>query len=172
EFPSCPSIKALIEQADAALYEAKRAGKNRVVAHEAEPVPGVVTSAPASQRSEEELRPGEPPVVAAGDDRARAGDLDVPAVAILLEPVGRRELDLDLARPARIVGLDCRDVLQRLSRALLDQIARTRRREVARAEAAEPDLHLRGRQPVAEQRTRLVAHRAVAGDEQNGAAPV
>jgi diguanylate cyclase (GGDEF)-like protein len=32
EFPTCPTIDALVRTADRALYEAKRAGKDRVVA--------------------------------------------------------------------------------------------------------------------------------------------
>src|SRR5262245_19726913 len=67
--------------------------------------------------SEVEVRPRPPPVVAAGDDRARARHFDVLAVAVLLEAVRRRELDLDLARLAGVVRLHSREVLQRLLRA-------------------------------------------------------
>jgi hypothetical protein len=52
--------------------------------------------------SEVEIRPGAPPVIAAGDDRARAGHFHVLAVPVLDEPVRRRELDLDLAWAARV----------------------------------------------------------------------
>ena len=59
-----------------------------------------------------------------------------------------------------------------LLRARLDQLARLARRLHPRAEAAEPLLHLDRREAVAEQLPRLPAHRAVAGHEQDGHAPV
>src|SRR5579862_3372428 len=127
---------------------------------------------PAAADSEEEVRPGPPPVVAAGDDRARAGHFDVLAVPVLLESVGRRELHLDLAWLAGVVWLDGREILQRLLRTCLDQLARAHRRQVPRAEAPEPDLHLDGGQAVAEQLATLTADRAVPGDQHDRAAPV
>src|SRR5438128_9160802 len=56
--------------------------------------------------SEEELAPGGPPVVGAGDNLPRLDDLDALLVAVLVRRVGRRQLDLDLTGMARVVGLD------------------------------------------------------------------
>ena len=52
---------------------------------------------------------------AADDERARAGDLDVLAVPVLLQAVGRRELDRDLARAAGVVRRDGGEIGQRLA---------------------------------------------------------
>src|SRR6476620_1360846 len=121
---------------------------------------------------EEEARPRRPPVVAARDERARAGHLDALAVRELLQADGRRELDRDLARAARVVGRDGREIRQRLAGALLDQLARLLRGLHPRAEAAEALLHLDGREAVTQQLLPLLADRAVAGHEENGHAPV
>src|SRR5260370_34089709 len=64
-----------------------------------------------------------------------------------------------------------RSIRQRLPRALLDQLARLPRRLHPCAEAAETLLHLDRSEAVAEQLAPLLAHRAVAGDEENGNAP-
>ena len=124
---------------------------------------------PASVRRKP--RPGGPPVVAADDERARV---------VTSTPSGWRtpsrrsggELDLDLARLAGVVRRDRREVRERRSRPPSISSPCALRRLLPRAEPAEPDLHLDGRQPGAEQRAPLVAHRAVAGDEQHRAAPV
>src|SRR5581483_601298 len=119
--------------------------------------------------SEIEARPGVPPVVASRDERQRPGLLDVPAVPVLDEAVGRREHDL--AGRAGIVRLHGRQVGERTLRAVLDRLARLLRRQGTCAVAAEPDLYLDRRQPVAEQLLRLAAGRAVAGHEQDRTAP-
>src|SRR5207253_1466788 len=89
-----------------------------------------------------------------------AGRVDEPEAAVAYH-TGVGELD--------VVGID--DV-QRLLRAFLDQLARLLRRLHPRAKAAEALLHLDGRQAGTEQLLPLHAHRAVAGDEENGNAPV
>src|SRR5438270_12997932 len=86
---------------------------------------------------EEELPPGGPPVVGAGDDLPRLDDLDALLVAVLVRRIGGRQLNLDLARTARVVGLDGAEVAERVPRALLDQLTRPRGRDLPLAEAAE-----------------------------------
>src|SRR5213079_2939952 len=115
-----------------------------------------------SSNLEIELAPSRPPVVRARDDGERARHLDAAAVAVLLEPVGGREVDLDLRRAAGLVRPDGRQVLEGALGGVLDHLARAHCGEAASAEAAEPDLHLRCRQAVAEQRTRLATGGAVA----------
>src|SRR5919197_2337135 len=83
---------------------------------------------------EEELPPGRPPVVAAGDDRPRVDDLDALAVAELRHRPGPLELDLDLARLPRVVRRDCLQLRERLLRAGLNEFAGALRLEHARAE--------------------------------------
>src|SRR5204862_6333063 len=103
---------------------------------------------------------------------ARRGHLDRAAVAEALDLVRRGELDLDLARPSRVVRPHGLQVPQRALRAFLDQLARPQRRQVARAVAAEAGLHLHRRQCLAHERARLAAYRAVTGDEQHRTTPV
>src|SRR4051794_31942503 len=105
---------------------------------------GTVASAAESGGSEVELRPGRPPVVGPGDERQVVGLLDAATVAGRDEPVGERELDLDLAGVAGVVRLDRARIFQGALRARLDQRARFLRRLRSRAEAAEPDLDLDG----------------------------
>ena len=104
-----------------------------------------------ARRLEVELAPGGPPVVGARDDRARLDDLDAVAEAELLDVARLRVLHLDLCRAAGIPRRNRGEVRERLLRALLDQLARDDRRQVARAEAAEAALDRDGGQPVAEQ---------------------
>src|SRR5438105_11816928 len=82
---------------------------------------------------EEELPPGGPPVVGAGDDLPRLDDLDARLAAVLVRRVGGRQVDLDLARLARVVRRDGAEVRERLPRSLLDQLPRPLRRDLARA---------------------------------------
>src|SRR5919197_3625467 len=121
--------------------------------------------------SEEKLPPGGPPVVGAGDDLPRVDDLDARLAAVLVRRVGGRQVDLDLAGAAWVVRFDSAEVTERLARALLDQLPRPLRRDLARAVATEPFLHGDRRQPLAQQLARLDAGRAVARDEHHGTAP-
>src|SRR5919198_1276812 len=132
---------------------------------------GLATGRATVRDSEEELPPGGPPVVGAGDDLPRLDDLDALLVAVLVRRVGTRQLDLDLARTARVVRLDGTEIAERLPRALLDQLPRPLRRDLPRAEAAEPLLHGHGGQARAEQLARLLAGRAVAGHQEDRTAP-
>src|SRR5438105_10849727 len=86
---------------------------------------------------EEELPPGGPPIVGAGDDLPRVDDLDARLAAVLVRRVGGRQVDLDLARTARVVRLHGAQVAERLPRALLDQLPCPQRRDLARAVATE-----------------------------------
>src|SRR5919197_2807243 len=99
---------------------------------------------------EEELPPGRPPVVAAGDDRPRIDDLDALAVAELRHRPGPLELDLDLARLARVVRLDGLQVRERLLRAGLNQFAGALRLEHPRAEDEDAFLDGDSRKAVSE----------------------
>src|SRR3954452_10266306 len=80
--------------------------------------------------SEEELLPRRPPVVGAGDDRARVDELDAVAVAELRDRVGPLVLDLDLTWLARVVRLDSVQVAERVLGAGLDCFTRARGNEV------------------------------------------
>src|SRR5262249_46237502 len=84
---------------------------------------------------------------------AGAGQLDALAVHVLLHPERGEELDRDLARLARIVGLDRGEMRERLLGAGLDQLARLLRRLHTRAHRAEALFHLDRRHPVAARQT-------------------
>src|SRR5438067_2832042 len=120
---------------------------------------------------EEELLPGGPPVVGAGDDRAVVDALDAVAEA---EPVRRRRvlvLDRDLAGPTRVVRRDRAQIAQRLLGALLDQRPGAHGRDLAGAVGGEPVLDGDGGQAAAQKRRAFAAGGLVAGDEQHRAAP-
>src|SRR4051812_19587234 len=121
--------------------------------------------------SEEELLPRRPPVVGARDDRAVVDQLDAVAVAELRDGVGPLVLDLDLARLARVVGLDGVQVAERLLGAGLDCFTRARGHEVARAEDACAALDLHRGEAVAEQVAALLARGLIAGHEHDRRAP-
>src|SRR5205823_10619119 len=109
--------------------------------------------------SEEELPPGRPPVVGARDELSRVDDLDARLVLVLSEGGRGVELDTDLARPPRVIGLDRMEVGEGVSRRLLDQLPRAQRRDVARGEPAEALLDGDRRQARTEQLASLRAHR-------------
>src|SRR5207248_4398991 len=120
---------------------------------------------------EEEPSPGGPPVVGAADDLPRLDELDAVLAAVLLGRVRRRQLDLDLARAARVVRGHRREVAERLLGAGLDQLPRAPGRDLAGAVAARALPHGGGREAGAEELPRLLARRPVAGHEQDMAAP-
>src|SRR5262249_47646893 len=130
--------------------------------------PAVMESPSAATRItrlEEELLPGSPPVVPARYDPAVARLLHprLPPLAIELARV--RELDLDLARPARVVRSDGLRVSERPLRRLLDELARAKRRDLTSARRADPTLHRDRGQAVTQQLPCLAADRVVAGHE-------
>src|SRR5205823_5819799 len=116
-----------------------------------------------TDRSEVELRPGRPPVVGPRHERMRVELLDPLPVPVLDEPRRRMELDLDLARPARVVRLHRVEILERPLRTLLDQLASLERRHLPRARLAQALLYGHCREALPEQRRRLAAHGLVAG---------
>src|SRR6266576_6999196 len=94
------------------------------------------------------------------------------AVAVLDEPCRRVELHLDLAGPARVVWLHGTQILQRLLRAVLDQLACLLSRQLSRAELTQPLLHGDSGEPLAEQLAAFAADGLVTRDEQHGTAPL
>ena len=108
---------------------------------------------------EVELAPRRPPVVGPRDDRSPVEHLDAGPVVIALYLVRPRVLDLDLARLARVVGLDLREILERALGAVLDELPRAGGREIARAEPAQPLLDGDRRDAFAEELGRLARRR-------------
>src|SRR5207245_231004 len=106
-----------------------------------------------------------------GDERKRVDLLDASAVSVFDQAVRGREVDPDLAGMSRVVRLHSGEILQCPLRAVLDQLACTCRRDVARAEAPEPAFDGHGRETVAEELLRLDTDGVVSGDEQGGTAP-
>src|SRR5439155_17749294 len=103
---------------------------------------------------------------------ARVHDLHSVLAAVLVGRVRHVQLDADLAGPARVIWRHRSQVAERPARGVLDQLARPQRRDLTRAEPAEPALDGDRGQSRAEQITALAAARLVAGHEQDRAVPV
>src|SRR5207253_4695656 len=106
--------------------------------------------------------PGRPPVGCPGSDLAGARDLYAGSVPVSLDVIRGVEVDQDLGGLSGIVGRDRREVAESAARALLDHLSGALRRELARAEAAEPLLDGDRRQAASEERLGLAAGRLVA----------
>src|SRR5262249_40045662 len=111
---------------------------------------GITTVAARHSVEEEELLPRRPPRVGRRADASVVDDLDALDAAKPVDRGARLVLDLDRAGTAGVVRPHGGEVLERSPGAVLDQLARTPRRNLPRAELSEAFLHGDRRQPIAE----------------------